>query len=133
MSLKREIEELKAQQATQQAEIDQLLRANAAKDTALAQANAAATTAAQQASTAQQQAAAATQQAESVSTTVKANTDAVEALKSNVADIQTTNTGLATTISANKIEMNEKIESPTSIQYKGVTITPVAFFAFEGV
>ncbi len=122
----RQIRELKEQQAAQQAEIDALTQANAAKDAALAQAQQAATAA-------QAQAQAATAQTQTVQSTVQANTDAVQALKSNVTDLQTTNAGLASTISANKVELNEKIESPTTIHYKGVTITPVAFFAGEGV
>jgi hypothetical protein len=122
----REIRELREKQAAQQAQIDALTQANAAKDAQLA----AAQTTAQGA---EAQAQAATQQAQSVSTTVQANTDAVQALKSNVTDLQTTNVGLATTISANKVELTDKIESPSVIHYKGVTITPVAFLAFEGV
>ena len=104
--------------------------ANTAKDEQLAAATAAATTAAQGA---EAQAQAATQQATTVQTTVQANTDAVAALKSNVTDLQTTNAGLASTISANKVELTEKIESPTTIHYKGVTITPVAFLTLDGV
>ena len=121
-----QIRELKAQQAAQQAEIDALTTANAAKDAALAQAS-------QNAQAAQSQAQAATAAAQSVSSSVQANTDQVQALKSNVSDLQTTNAGLAATISANKVELTEKIDSPLAIHYKGVTITPVAFFALEGV
>jgi hypothetical protein len=122
----RELRELREKQAAQQAEIDALTQANAAKDAALASANASAAQAQQTAQTA-------TAQAQSVSATVQQNTDAVQALKSNVTDLQTTNAGLASTISANKVELTDQIESPTTIHYKGVTITPVAFFAGEGV
>lgn len=122
----RELRELREKQAAQQVQIDQLTAANAAKDAALAQAQ-------QAAATAETQAQAATTQTQTVQTSVQANTDAVQELKSNVADLQTTSTGLATTISANKVEANDKIDSPTTIHYKGVTITPVAFFALEGV
>ena len=122
----REIRELKEMQAAQQAEIDSLVKANAAKDAALAQAQ-------QSAQGAEAQAQAATAQAQSVSSTVQATSDQVQALKSNVTDLQTTNAGLAATISANKVELSEKIDSPMAIHYKGVTITPVAFFALEGV
>lgn len=125
-TLAREVREMREKQTEQQAEIDALKSANAAKDAQLA----AAQTAAQGA---EAQAQAATQQAASVTTTVQANTDAVQGLKSNVSDLQTANAGLASTISANKVELTEKIESPTTLHYKGVTITPVAFFAFEGV
>jgi hypothetical protein len=136
----RELRELREKQAAQQAEIDSLIQQNAAKDAALQQAQQAASTAAQQAATAQQQAAtaqqqaaAATSQAQSVSATVQATSDQVQALKTNVTDLQTTNAGLASTISANKVELTDKIESPLVIRYKGLTITPVAYFAAEGV
>jgi len=122
----RELRELREKQASQQAQIDALTQANAAKDAQLAAAQS-------QAQGAEAQAQAATQQAQSVSTSVQANSDAVAGLKANVSDLQTTNAGLASTISANKVELTDKIESPTTIHYKGVTITPVAFFAFEGV
>jgi hypothetical protein len=122
----REIRELREKQAAQQAQIDALTQANAAANAQLAAAQTAA-------SGAEAQAQVATQQAQSVNATVQANSDAVQALKSNVTDLQTTNVGLATTISANKVELTEKIESPSVLHYKGVTITPVAFFAAEGV
>ncbi len=122
----RELRELREKQIAQQAQIDALTTANAAKDAALVQAET-------DAKGAEAQAQNATAAAQSVNATVQANSDAVNALKSNVTDLQTTSAGLASTISANKIELNEKIESPSTIHYKGVTITPVAFFAFEGV
>ena len=122
----RELRELREKQAAQQAQIDALTAAGAAKDAALAQANAAS-------ADAQAQAQQATSQARSVTTTVQANSDAVQKLQSNVSDLQTTNAGLANTIIANKTELTEKIDSPLAIHYKGVKITPVAFFAIEGV
>ncbi len=121
-----ELRDLREKQAAQQAEIDALTAAGAAKDAALAQATAAS-------ADAQAQAQQATSQAQSVTTTVQANTDAVQKLQSNVSDLQTTNAGLANTIIANKAELTDKIDNPLAIHYKGVTITPVAFFAFEGV
>ena len=78
----RQLRELKEQQVAQQAQIDALTAANAAKDQQLAAANAAAQTAE---TTAQN----ATSQAQTISTNVQANTDAVQALKSNVTDLQT--------------------------------------------
>ena len=122
----RELRELRERQTAQQAQIDALTAANAAKDAALAQAQ-------QTAATAATEAQAATAQNQTVTANVQANTDAVQALKTNVEDIQTTNVGLAQTISANKVELSDKIDSPTVLHYKGVTITPVAFFALEGV
>ena len=82
---------------------------------------------------AQDQASAANTQAQSVQTVVQQNTETLSTLKSNVADLQVSNTGLAQTINTNKTELQQQIESPTTIHYKGVTITPVAFFAFETV
>ena len=122
----RELRELREKQAAQQAEIDALTTAGAAKDAALAQAQ-------QSAQGAEAQAQAATAQAQSVSSTVQANSDAVQALKSNVTDLQNTNAGLASTINANKIELKDEIENPLVLHYKGVTITPVGFFALESV
>jgi hypothetical protein len=122
----RELRELKEKQAEQQAEIDSLKAANAAKDAQIA----AAQTAAQGA---EAQAQAATQNAQTVTSTVQANTDAVTTLKTNVTDLQTTNAGLAATISADKVDLTEKIESPSTIHYKGVKITPVVWIAGEVV
>ena len=125
-AMSRELRDLRDRQAAQQAQIDALTAANAAKDAALAQAQ-------QSATAANAEAQAAVAQNQSVTATVQANTDAVQALKTNVEDIQTTNVGLAQTISANKVELNDKVDSPTTLHYKGITITPVAFFALEGV
>ena len=121
-----ELRELREKQQAQQAQIDALTAANAAKDSALAQAEADARGAEAQAQTA-------TSQTQSVNATVQANSDAVQKLQSNVSDLQTTNAGLANTIIANKAELTEKIDSPLAIHYKGVKITPVGFFALEGV
>jgi len=119
-------EQMAAQQAELQSQIDALKSQLAARDAAVSSAQ-------QAAAAAQSQAAAATAQAQSASTSVRANSDAVSAVKSDVNDLKTVNTSLASTISANKQELNEKIDSPTTIRYKGVTITPVAFFAAEDV
>ncbi len=124
--LLREVRELREKQAAQQAQIDALTQANAAKDAALQQANAAA-------SQAQQTAQAATTQAQSVSAAVQANTEAVKEIQANAADMQTVNAGIISTISANKVEINDKVDSPPALRYKGVTITPGGFVAFEGV
>ena len=81
----------------------------------------------------QSQAAAAAAQAQSATAAAQAQADTVKTLQGNVSDLQTTNTGLATTISATKQEINDKIDSPAALHYKGVTITPGGFAAFEGV
>ena len=122
----RELRELREKQAAQQAEIDALTQANSAKDAALAQAQSSA-------AGAEAQAQAATAASQSVNSTVQANTDAVQQLKSNVTDLTNINAGLAQTITANKVELKDEIENPLVLHYKGVTITPVAFFALESV
>jgi hypothetical protein len=120
------IRELQEKMAAQQTQIDELKQQNAAKDAAL---SAAQSTAA----TASSQAAAATAQAQSATAATQSQSDAVTGLKSTVTDLQNANVGLATTISDTKKDLNDKVDSPAAIHYKGVTITPVAFFAFENV
>ena len=119
---------MREKQASQQAQIDSLSQQVAAKDAAL---TAAQTSAGRQ--DPKRRPDREHHRSGSVSSSIQANTDAVTAVKSDVSDLKTSNVGLATTISATKTELNEKIDSPASIHYKGITITPVAFFAFEGV
>jgi hypothetical protein len=122
----RQIRELREQMQSQQAQIDALKQANADKDARLAEAQ-------QSAQSAQAAAAAAAAKADTLTSTVSANTDAVTALSSSVTDIKSTNVGLAQTISDTKKNLTEAIESPLTLRYKGIEITPVGFFAFEGV
>jgi hypothetical protein len=122
----RAIRELQEKMAAQQAQIDALTQQNAAKDAALAAAQSTA-------AAAQTQAAEATSQAQSAATATQTQGDTVTGLKSTVTDLQNANVGLATTISATKTELNDKIDSPAALHYKGVTITPGGFAAFEGV
>jgi soluble cytochrome b562 len=124
--VEREIRELREQMQSQQSQIDELKRQNAAKDAQLS--------AAQQAAQAAQAAAAsASAKADSLSGSVSANAETVSTLNSTVTDLKTTNVGLAQTISDTKKSITEAMDNPLAIRYKGVTITPVAFFAFEGV
>jgi hypothetical protein len=122
----RQIRELREQMQNQQAEIDSLKAQNAAKDAALA-------TVQQSAQGAEAAAQAAAAQASSVNTSLQANTDAVAGLQSTVTDLKNSNTGLALTISDTKKDLTEKIEAPTELHYKGVTIKPVGFAAAETV
>jgi len=124
--VEREIRELREQMQSQQTQIDELKRQNAAKDAQLS--------AAQQAAQAAQAAAAsASAKADSLSSSVSANAETVNTLNSTVTDLKTTNVGLAQTISDTKKSITDAMESPTALRYKGITITPVAFFALEGV
>ncbi|WP_263384397.1 DUF2059 domain-containing protein [Granulicella arctica] len=122
----RQIRELREQMQNQQAQIDALKQMNADKDAKLA-------SAAQDAQAANTAAATATAQVQSVSSSVQANSDQVTALNSTVSDLKASNSGLAQTISDTKKDLTDKIESPLALHYKGVTITPVAFFALESV
>ncbi len=122
----RQIRELREEMQSQQAEIDALKRQNADKDAKLA-------TASQDAQAANAAAAAATAQTQSVSSSVQENKEAVTTLNSTLTDLKNLNVGIAQTISDTKKDLSEKIDSPTTLHYKGVTITPVAYFAFENV
>ena len=122
----RDIRELKEKLAAQQQQIDTLTQQNSAKDAAL-------NTAQQSAASAQTAADEAKSQAQAASQTGQQQGEQINAVKSTVSDLQTANAGLATTISATKTELNEKIESPTALHYKGVTIQPIGYLAFEGV
>ncbi len=122
----REIRELREQMQVQQAEIEQLIKQNSDKDAKLA-------TAAQDAQAANATAAAATAQTQSVSSSVQATQESVTNLQSTVSEMKTTNAELTQMVGDNKRELNDKIESPLAIHYKGVTITPGGFFAAESV
>jgi hypothetical protein len=120
------IRELQEKMAAQQSQIDSLTQQNAAKDAALSAAQSAA-------ANAQSQAAAATAQAQSASDAAQAQASSINAVKSDVSDLKTANTNLATTISDAKKDINDKIDSPSTLHYKGITITPSGFLAFENV
>jgi hypothetical protein len=124
--VEREIRELREQMQSQQSQIDALKRQNAEQASQLSAAQQAAQSAASAAS-------AASAKADSLSSSVASNADTVATLNSSVTDLKTTNVGLAQTISDTKKSLSDAIDNPTSIHYKGMTITPVAFFAFEGV
>ena len=127
------IRELQEKLAAQQQQIDSLTQQNAAKDAALSSAQSAASTAQSQAATAQSAAAQAQTQAQSAAAAAQSQADQVNQLKSTVTDLQTTNAGLATTINTTKSDLDAEINSPAALHYKGVTITPGGFVAFEGV
>jgi hypothetical protein len=124
--LERQIRELREQMESQQAQIDALKQQNADKDAKLAAAQSAA-------QSAEAAAASASAKADSLSATVSTNSDAVSSLNSTVTDLKTTNVGLAQTISDTKKTIADELESPLAIHYKGVTLTPVGFFAGEAV
>ncbi len=125
-SLEKTLRELKEQMQAQQAQIDALKQQLADRDAKLS-------TASQDAQAANASAAAAAAQAQSALAAIQSNHDQMQTLSSDVSDLKITSTGLAQTLSDTKVDLNAAMESPTTIHYKGVTITPVAFFAFETV
>ena len=122
----REIRELREQMLTQQSQIDALKQENADKDAKLAAAQ-------QSAQGAEAAAATASAKADTVSTATSANTEAVSNLSSSVTDLKSTTVGIQQTVAETKKTITNAMESPLAIHYKGVTITPVAFFAAESV
>jgi hypothetical protein len=110
---------MREQMAAQQQEIDALKVKLAGKD---AQVDAATQTAAD----AQAQAAAA-------KTAAAQSESQVQSMSSSVNDLKTTTTGLSETVVASQKRMEDEINSPTTIHYKGITIQPIAFVAAEGV
>src|SRR5580704_15323016 len=124
--LQQELREMREQMANQQSQIDALKTQLADRDAKLA-------TVQQSAQGAEASAAAANAKAESVSSSVSANSEAVNTLNSTVTDLKSNAAGVAQTISDTKKDILERIDSPLALRYKGVTITPVAFFAFETV
>ncbi|HEY4358806.1 MAG TPA: hypothetical protein VGN16_23865, partial [Acidobacteriaceae bacterium] len=124
-----QIEELKEQMHQQQEEINALKGMLANRDQQL-------NTAQQTTATAQQTAADAAAKADAATAAAQQAETKTDTLQNKVTDLQNTNTGLQETVINTQTDIKKKIdvlESPTTIHYKGLTITPVAFFALEGV
>lgn len=121
-----EIRELREAVKTQQEEIDALKAQVAGKDQQV-------TTAQQSAADAATQAAAARQQADAATAAATEASTKADAASSSVNDLKTTTTGLSETVVAQQKAVADQIDSPSAIHYKGITITPVAFVAAEGV
>jgi hypothetical protein len=121
-----ELRLLREQMKSQQAEIDALKQQLSTRDQQV-------NTAQQSATDAQTQAAAAATAAQQASSAAAESTTKVETLQTNVTDLKTANAGLTDTVLVAQKQMHDAVESPTTIHYKGITITPVAFFALEGV
>lgn len=121
-----QIRELQEQLKSQQAQIDKLKSQLSNKDEQATQAQ-------QAASTARTQAEAAKTAADQAQHAAAESRSKTEALESSVNDIKTTSTGLQETVVKNQADLKDEIDHPAALHYKGLTITPVAFFAFEGV
>jgi hypothetical protein len=124
--VEREIRELREQMQNQQSQIDALKRQNAEQASQLSAAQQAAQSAASAA-------ASASAKADSLNSSVSSNAESVATLNSTVTDLKGTTVGMAQTISDTKKSIMDQLESPLSIRYKGIEITPVAFFAAESV
>jgi hypothetical protein len=124
--LERQIRELREQMQSQQAQIDALKQQNADKDAKLAAAQ-------QSAQGAEAAAATAAAKVDSLTSSLSTNTEAVSSLKTTVTDLQSTSVGIAQTVSDTKKSISDQLDNPLALRYKGITITPVAFFAFETV
>jgi hypothetical protein len=91
-------------------------------------------TAAQQtAADAQTQAAAAAASAAQAQAAAAATSTKVDAVSSSVTDLKTTTATLNDTVVTSQKKLEQEIEAPTALHYKGVNITPGGFVAFEGV
>jgi hypothetical protein len=118
-----ELDELKREMQTQ---IDSLKGQLSDRDVQLKQAQDAATAA--QASAARAEAAASSQQQ-----AVTENASAVTTLQSTVTDLKANQVNLVTTIQDGQAQVKKAIESPDSLHYKGIEITPGGYMAAETV
>jgi len=121
-----QLREMREKMAAQQAQIDALQSQLGSKGEQAAAAQ-------QAAADAQTQAAAAATAASQASAAATATDTKVDALSTTVTDLKSTDAGLTETVVANQAKVEDEINSPFAIHYKGITITPVAFFAAEGV
>lgn len=122
----RQLALLREQVAGQQAQLDALRLQLAASSQQNVQAQ-------QNVADAQAQVATATAASVQATQTATQNAQDVQQLKASVGDLQTKDQTLTETVVANQAATQQEINSPTTIHYKGVTIQPVGFFAFEGV
>ena len=122
----REMREMREQMAGQQAQIDALKSqiANREQQVAVAQ---------QSAAEAQQQVATAATATAAAAAQSTQNAQDVQQLKVSVGDLNTKSDSLTQTVVQNQASVQQEINSPTALHYKGVTIQPVGFAAFEGV
>src|ERR1700761_4407264 len=124
-----QLRELREQMHAQQSEIEALkLQLSGASQQAQQ-----AATAQQSAAEAQSQAAAASAAASQATAAAAESSSKADALQTTVNDLKTTNVGLQETVVNTQQHIQEQIESPSTLHYKGITIPPVAFFALEGV
>jgi hypothetical protein len=120
------LREMREKLDAQQAQIDAMKSQLSARDQQVLAAQ-------QSVNDAQTQATTATSAAQQALTAAQAATVKADTLATSVDQVRAADQGLQETMVANQARIEDEIQSPASIHYKGVTITPVAFFAFEGV
>ncbi len=122
----RQLAELREQVRGQQAQLTVLQAQLATRDQQVVQT---------QQTLAEAQTQVATATAASVQATQQATQNAqdVQQLKGSVGDLQTKDQALTETVVANQASVQQEINSPATLHYKGVTILPIGFAAFEGV
>jgi hypothetical protein len=126
-SVESQIQSLRDDMQNQQTQIQQLRQQLSDRDQQLQQAQQAAAAAAAAAAQAQQQAA---QQ----SATLNENTQAVSNLQGAVTDLKGNNVSLASTVQAEQAKVEKQVNSPDTIHFKGVTLSPTgSFLAAETV
>jgi hypothetical protein len=121
-----QLREMREALKAQQDEIDALKAQISSKNSDV-------TAAQQTAADAQSQAAAAAAsaaQAQAAATTAATKADAAS---SSVTELQTTTTTLNDNVIANQRKVEDEINSPATLHYKGVNIAPGGYAAFEGV
>ncbi len=118
-TVEQQIQDLKQQMQTQ---IDGLKQQLADRDAQVAAAQ-------QAAQAAQQSAQAAASQASAAQSANTANADAVTNLQTAVGDIKTT----TAQVQVQQTELKKQVMEPTTLHYKGITLTPGGFLAAETV
>ena len=79
------------------------------------------------------QAAAAKQEADAASASAADAVSKVDAMSSSINDLKTTTAGLSETVVGQQKKIEDEINSPAAIHYKGVLIQPGGYFAAESV
>jgi hypothetical protein len=122
-----QMRELKESVQAQQDQIDALKAQVAAKSSDAA-------TAQQTAADAQTQAAAAAASAAQAQAAASAASSKADAISSSVTtSLQTTTAEIKDSVAVEQKKIEDEVESPAALHYKGVNITPGGFVAFEGV
>jgi hypothetical protein len=119
-------EQIQALRQEMQSQIDSLKTSLADKDSQLRQAQ-------QAAADAQASAARAQQAADAQNQAVTQNASAVNTLQSTVTDLKANQVSIASTISDETTAIKKSINNPSTLHYKGITLTPGGYVAAETV